>query len=398
MLYLCITVRKKMKKILILIALIFSLNSNVYAKTELKIGALLPLSGKNALLGNNIYQSILITIFELENLKIKIIPLDTMSTNPGAKLAFQKGLDEKVDVFVGPIFYSTLSEIKNLEGFKDKIFFSYSNNENDNLSNVISFGINLSSQVNALERVFNQNEKYIFFGDSSNFTKKVSDKIKKLKSKRTQTIIYKNYQDIDAKTKKVTNFTFRKQKHLREIKRLEKIQKEKDAEKTEDAALHAKYIENLKKHDTLQKVRFKKVFLSSFNEELIASLSYLDFYDANYKDVQFITLNLWFEKKYLNEPSLENIIFPSINYQAYQELNRKYQKSFNRDIYHLEVLTFDMIPLIAATWFGTKEQKLKTSMFNGSYKGKAGNFSIKENKTNRNLLLYKINNKQFKKI
>ena len=37
-------------------------------------------------------------------------------------------------------------------------------------------------------------------------------------------------------------------------------------------------------------------------------------------------------------------------------------------------------------------------MFNGSYKGKAGNFSIKENKTNRNLLLYKINNKQFKKI
>ena len=76
MLYLCITVRKKMKKILILIALIFSLNSNVYAKTELKIGALLPLSGKNALLGNNIYQSILITIFELENLKIKIIPLE----------------------------------------------------------------------------------------------------------------------------------------------------------------------------------------------------------------------------------------------------------------------------------------------------------------------------------
>ena len=57
-----------------------------------------------------------------------------------------------------------------------------------------------------------------------------------------------------------------------------------------------------------------------------------------------------------------------------------------------------MIPLIAATWFGTKEKKLKTSMFNGSYKGKAGNFSIKENKTNRNLLLYKINNKQFKKI
>ena len=387
-----------MKKIIILILLILSLNSKVYAKSELKLGALLPLSGEHTILGNNIYKSILITIFELENLRIKVIPLDTQSTKSGTKIAFQKGLREQVDIFIGPIFFDKLTEIKDLEGFKDKIFFSYSNNENNNLPNVINFGINLSSQINALEKVFNQNERYIFFGDSSNFTKKVSEKAKKLKSKRAQTVIYKNFKDIGIKTKQVTNFNYRNKKHLREIKRLEKIQKEKEIEKTEDAALHAKYIENMKKHDTLDKVKFRKVFLSSYNEELIASLSYFDFYDANYKDVQFITLNLWFEKKYLNEPSFENIIFPSINYKAYQELNEKYQKNFNRDIYHLEVLTFDMIPLIASTWFNSKDRKLKASNFNGSYKGKTGNFSIKENRANRDLILYKIINKKFKKI
>ena len=387
-----------MKKIIILILLILSLKSKVYAKSELKLGALLPLSGEHTVLGNNIYKSILITIFELENLRIKVIPLDTQSTKSGTKIAFQKGLREKVDIFIGPIFFDKLTEIKDLEGFKDKIFFSYSNNENNNLPNVINFGINLSSQVNALEKVFNQNERYIFFGDSSNFTKKVLEKVKKLKSKRVQTIIYKDFKDIDIKTKQVTNFNYRNKKHIREIKRLEKIQKEKESEKAEDAALHAKYIENMKKHDTLDKVKFRKVFLSSYNEELIASLSYFDFYDANYKDVQFITLNLWFEKKYLNEPSFENIIFPSINYKAYQELNEKYQKNFKRDIYHLEVLTFDMIPLIASTWFNSKDRKLKASNFNGSYKGKTGNFSIKENRANRDLILYKIINKKFKKI
>ena len=387
-----------MKKIIILILVILSLNSKVYAKSELKLGALLPLSGKHALLGNNIYQSILITIFELKNLRIKIIPLDTQSTKSGTKKAFQKGLNEQVDIFVGPIFFDTLSVIKSLDGFKDKIFFSYSNSENNSLPNVINFGINLSSQINALSKVFNQNERYIFFGDSSIFTKKVSEKVKKLKSKRAQTVIYKNFKDIDLKTKQITNFNYRNKKHLREIKRLEKIQKEKEIEKTEDAALHARYIDNMKKHDTLDKVKFRKVFLSSYNEELIASLSYFDFYDANYKDVQFITLNLWFEKKYLNEPSLENIIFPSINYKAYQELNEKYQKNFNRDIFHLEVLTFDMIPLIASTWFNSKGRKLKASNFNGSYRGKTGNFSIKENRANRDLILYKIINKKFKKI
>ena len=387
-----------MKKIIILILLILSLNSKVYAKSELKLGALLPLSGEHAILGENIYKSILITIFELKNLRIKVIPLDTQSTKSGTKIAFQKGLREQVDIFVGPIFFDNLSEIKELEGFKDKIFFSYSNNENNNLPNVINFGINLSSQINALEKVFNQNERYIFFGDSSDFTNKVLEKVKKFKSKRARTIIYKNFKDIDIKTKQVTNFNYRNKKHIREIKRLEKIQKEKEIEKTEDATLHAKYIENMKKHDTLDKVKFRKVFLSSYNEELIAAMSYFDFYDANYKDVQFITLNLWFEKKYLNEPSFENIIFPSINYKAYQELNEKYQKNFNRDIYHLEVLTFDMIPLIASTWFNSKDRKLKASNFNGSYKGKTGNFSIKENRANRDLILYKIMNKKFKKI
>ena len=387
-----------MKKIIILILLILSLNSKVYAKSELKLGALLPLSGEHAILGENIYKSILITIFELENLRIKVIPLDTQSTKSGTKIAFQKGLREQVDIFIGPIFFDNLSEIKELEGFKDKIFFSYSNNENNNLPNVINFGINLSSQINALEKVFNQNERYIFFGDSSDFTNKVLEKVKKFKSKRARTIIYKNFKDIDIKTKQVTNFNYRNKKHIREIKRLEKIQKEKEIEKTEDATLHAKYIENMKKHDTLDKVKFRKVFLSSYNEELIAAMSYFDFYDANYKDVQFITLNLWFEKKYLNEPSFENIIFPSINYKAYQELNEKYQKNFNRDIYHLEVLTFDMIPLIASTWFNSKDRKLKASNFNGSYKGKTGNFSIKENRANRDLILYRIINKKFKKI
>ena len=101
-----------MKKIIILILLILSFNSKVYAKSELKLGALLPLSGEHAILGNNIYKSILITIFELENLRIKVIPLDTQSTKSGTKIAFQKGLREQVDIFIGPIFFDNLSEIK----------------------------------------------------------------------------------------------------------------------------------------------------------------------------------------------------------------------------------------------------------------------------------------------
>ena len=59
---------KKIFKIIIFCSLFFTINNVAYSKSELKIGAILPLSGDHELLGNNIYQSILITIFELKNL------------------------------------------------------------------------------------------------------------------------------------------------------------------------------------------------------------------------------------------------------------------------------------------------------------------------------------------
>ena len=379
---------KKIFKIIIFCSLFFTINNVAYSKSELKIGAILPLSGDHELLGNNIYQSILITIFELKNLNIKIIPLDTQSSKAGAINAFRQGMNKKVDLFVGPIFYDTLNEIKNIEGFKEKLFISYSNREENIFPNVINFGVNLSSQINSLVKLFQNNEQFIFFGDNSSFTKKVLEKSKKFKSKTSDVVFYKDFKDIGNQTKKVTNYEERNKKHLEEIKKLEQIEDNLDE----------KLIESMKKHDTKEKVNFKKVFVSSFNDELISSISYFDFYDANYKDVQFVTLNLWFDNKYLKEPSLENLIFPSINLNGYQELNQKYKKNFGRNIYHLETLSFDIIPLASAIWFSTKEQQLKASMFNGTYKGKTGDFTIKENKTDRDLILYKIENKKFKKI
>jgi len=379
---------KKIFKIIIFCSLFFTINNAAYSKSELKIGAILPLSGDHELLGNNIYQSILITIFELKNLNIKIIPLDTQSSKAGAINAFRQGMNKKVDLFVGPIFYDTLNEIKNIEGFKEKLFISYSNREENIFPNVISFGVNLSSQINSLVKLFQNNEQFIFFGDNSSFTKKVLEKSKKFKSKTSDVVFYKDFKDIGNQTKKVTNYEERNKKHLEEIKKLEQIEDNLDE----------KLIESMKKHDTKEKVNFKKVFVSSFDDELISSISYFDFYDANYKDVQFVTLNLWFDNKYLKEPSLENLIFPSISLNGYQELNQKYKKNFGRNIYHLETLSFDIIPLASAIWFSTKEQQLKASMFNGTYKGKTGDFTIKENKTDRDLILYKIENKKFKKI
>ena len=139
--------------------------------------------------------------------------------------------------------------------------------------------------------------------------------------------------------------------------------------------------------------------MPSFNYELIASISFFDFYDADYRSVQFITFNQWFNKKLLIEPSLENLIFPSINLESFKNLNTKYKKIYGHDIQNLEILAFDMIPLIASTWFNKKENYLQISDFqNFTFKGKTGSFKIMQNKANYNLNLYKIKKSKFVKL
>ena len=99
----------------------------------------------------------------------------------------------------------------------------------------------------------------------------------------------------------------------------------------------ANYAKELEKHDTREGVTYRRVFIPNYKNELIASISFFDFYDVNYKTVQFITLNQWFNKNLLLEPSLENIIFPSINLNAFEKLNKKYKKVYGNNIENIEI-------------------------------------------------------------
>ena len=142
------------------------------------------------------------------------------SSADGAKKAFEEGVKRNVDIFIGPIFSETIEQIKNETEFKNKVFISYSNHEKNTFPNVVNFGVNLSSQINTLKTQFEE-EDFVFFGDNSDYTKKVYKKTKDFKSNSQDPVFYKNFKDIDSKAKEITNFEERNQKHLEEIKQLE---------------------------------------------------------------------------------------------------------------------------------------------------------------------------------
>ena len=370
----------------------FLCNSAFVAESKnrsLKIAAILPLSGKYEDIGNNLLKTFELTIFELNNLNVSLLPFDNQSTKEGTKFAFQELQNEKIDIVIGPVFFEHLKEISKDPNFSKYIFFSLTNETTDIPPNVISFGVNINSQINAIKPVLLKNNKTkIFFGEKNTFSELIFTKLKNEKISFYKDYFFTDFQDIDKQSQIATSYWWRNKKLKDLIDKLNNSQNEEDKIKAK----------NLEKLDTLGGVNYQQVFTPSFDNNLISILSFFDYYDVNYDNAEFISLNQWFDKKLLIEPSLQNLIFPSINFDNFKELNNKFVKNFGKEISNIEILAYDLLPLLASIWYSKNEDSFLMNDFTDKeFKGKSGIFKItKSNTTERKLNLYQIQNKQFK--
>ena len=110
---------KAIKYILIFYLVVFFTGSAHAKKDKLRIGAILPLTGKYSDIGVRVMNTIQLTIFELDNLDIEIYPYDTKSSKGGAKDAYLKAREKNLNIFIGPITSESLEEIKNLKDFQN---------------------------------------------------------------------------------------------------------------------------------------------------------------------------------------------------------------------------------------------------------------------------------------
>ena len=370
----------------------FLCNSAFVAESKnrsLKIAAILPLSGKYEDIGSNLLKTFELTIFELNNLNVSLLPFDNQSTKEGTKFAFQELQNEKIDIVIGPVFFEHLKEISKDPNFSKYIFFSLTNETTDIPPNVISFGVNINSQINAIKPVLLKNNKTkIFFGEKNTFSELIFTKLKNEKISFYKDYFFTDFQDIDKQSQIATSYWWRNKKLKDLIDKLNNSQNEEDKIKAK----------NLEKLDTLGGVNYQQVFTPSFDNNLISILSFFDYYDVNYDNAEFISLNQWFDKKLLIEPSLQNLIFPSINFDNFKELNNKFVKNFGKEISNIEILAYDLLPLLASVWYSKNEDSFSVNDFTDKeFKGKSGIFKItKSNTTERKLNLYQIQNKQFK--
>jgi len=380
----------KIIKIILLLILTFTVPSlKVLADEKIKIGLLVPLTGKNAEIGKSIIKATQLAINKIDNSLIEIIPKDTKS-NPETTLKKAKELSELgIKIIIGPVFYDNLIYLGKL---KNITFLSLTNKDINNSKTIISAGINATSQLRAIQKFITLNDikKSILLIPDSNYKNEIKIAISNSKIKIAKSYIYdSNPTKLTNQIEKITNYEKRKLNLEDEIRRLEnsnEINKEL-------------LIEKLKKKDTLGNVDFDSIIIADFDESLKSITTSLLYTDISPKKKYFITLNQWFDESLLKETSSQPIYFPSINKKNYEDFTIEYFKKFNQYPNQLSFLSFDLVGLIYYLILQNNliiDEKIFTKK--NMFKGKIGIFEIKNNKINHVLNFYKVENEDFKRI
>ena len=358
-------------------------------QSKIKIGVLVPLSGENASLGKQILNSIRMALIDIDNNKIEIYPKDTGS-DPELTLNSALELEQMgISLVIGPVFHKNLLY---LDKVKNVTFLSLTNKTLDLHKNVISSGINSSSQFNTIKKFLENNnvKKTIFLIPNTNYNLEVKIGIKKSKIKLLKQYSY----DIDPtkltkQIEKITNYGIRKQNLLDEIKRVE----------NSDEPNKDKILDNLEKKYTLGNLKFDSVVIADFDESLKSVITSLLYTDVSPKDKYIITLNQWFDESLLKETNAQPIYYPSINKQNLDEFNNKFFKKFNYKPNYLSLLSYDLIGLIYFLSLKSETFEMNKSFITqNTFKGKIGIFEIKDNKINHQLNFYEISNGKLKEI
>jgi ABC-type branched-subunit amino acid transport system substrate-binding protein len=381
----------KFIKIIFLVILNFSLlfSFSTKASEKIKIGLMVPLTGSNKELGQSIMKAVRLAVKDINNDLLEIIPKDTASkASKSLKSAFELK-QMGVKIVIGPVFYESISY---LDEIKDITFLSLTNKTLDLPKNVISAGINSTSQFNTIKKFIETNniKKTIFLTPIQDYEFEVKKGIKDSKIK-----IFKDYDYSTEPTKltkqieEITNYRIRKQNLEDEILRLKRSNQPNKEKK----------INKLEQRYTLGDLNFDAVVIADFDESLKSVTTSLLYTDVSPKKKYFITLNQWFDKALLNEVDIQPLYYPSINLNNFENYKDKFFREFKEYPSHLALLSYDLVGLVYYLSLKTNLSNLnKLFKKKNSFKGKIGIFNIKNNKINHRLNFYKVENKKITEI
>ena len=390
---------KKLFIFLILTYLLFTINGNATNQNinennsenekVLKIGILLPLSGEFQLTGQSFLKAIQLALHDISNENIKIYPRDSKANALDAYKAGKEFEKLGIQVVIGPIFYGSLEKLSELNNIT---FISFTNKTQKIPKNAIAFGINIESQIATLKKYFDELKisKTLLLSPKTQFVYQSEYVATKDVLKFYRTYSYDtNPKKITGEIEKITNYKDRKEDLEKRIKILENSDEYRDKQE----------LKKLGQMHTLGKVNFDSVVIIDFGERLKSVLTSFMFSDVSSNEINFFTINQWFDETFFNENAMQNLHFPSIDFDNLKKFNKKYFNTYKEEPNKVSILAYDALGLIYYCWKNNDFRFKIDQLYSGDgFKGLHGEFVITDNFSKQKLKIYKVTKKKFKKV
>ena len=391
-----------MKKLIIfsiLTYLLITINSGAFDQSTsennlenekiLRVGVLLPLSGEFQGIGESFLKAIQLALYDISNEDIKIYPKDTKGNALNTYQSAKEFEEEGIKVVIGPIFYENLER---LEEISKITFISLTNKTQKIPKNTIAFGINIESQIDTLKKYFDKIEvsKTLLLSPKSDFIYQSKSVTEKDILKFYRTYSYNtDPKKITGEIEKITRYRERKKDLERRIKILEKSDLYKDKNE----------LKKLEQMHTLGKINFDSVVIVDFGERLKSVLSSFMFSDVTSDEVNFFTINQWFDESLFNENAMQNLRFPSIDFNNLKKFKKIFLNTFDEDPNNVSILAYDALGLIYYCWSNNNFQFKRDQLYTKEgFKGLHGEFYIENNLSKQKLKIYQISKNKFVKV
>jgi hypothetical protein len=385
---------KKLLTLSILTYLLFTINSSAVDENTLenenilKIGVLLPLSGQYEDTGQSFLKAIQLAMLDIKNKNIKIYPRDSKGNAFDAYKSAKEFEELGIKLVIGPVFFESLEKLHEINSIT---FISLTNKTQNIPKNAIAFGINIKSQIEAIKKYFDKIKvsKTLLLSPKNQFMDQTKI-FEESELKLYEVFFYDvSPKKITSEIEKLTKYRERKKDLERRIKILEKS----------DLYKHKQELKILEQRHTLGEVNFDSVIVMDFGERLKSVLTSFLFSDVSNKQVNFFTLNQWFDKTLFNEAASQNLHFPGINFKNLKKFEEKYFETFDTKPHEIAILAYDALGLLYYCWINNNTQfKIEQLFSKGGFKGLHGEFIIKNNVSLQKLKIYKISDKKFLEV
>ena len=291
---------------------------------KLKIGVLLPLTGKHSYIGQSLLDTMQIVIYENKRIDSELIIKDTKANPSLAKKATKELVEQNVDVILGPFFSSSLNKSLKIAKYKNVPLISFSSDRNEKEKGVYLMGFEPEQQIlDITEYTIRKNYKrFAALLPNSKYGKRVLNTYRKVLNKNKFLLNKVELYDLGT-----NDF----EKNIQKLVGLDKNpQLEKDEETGENP------IEDFDPG-------FDVLLLIETGNKLRETVALLTYYGVDFKKVKLIGTGEWYIDNIGSEPGLIGAWFVAPNPKLWQNFKKKFYKFYNYEPIRLSSLAHDSL-------------------------------------------------------